>query len=162
MRTTARASLLALLALLTISAQGSAAPVEVAFARGGYTDANIRDRPVQGQIRTIIQQLGTRYLGPGDRLSVTVLDIDLAGFDMSSRGPSQVRILNGATPPKMRLRYRLMQNGKMVASGEDYLTDHFYLGRPGATLSSEELRHERELLDTWFRKITQRAGGPAR
>jgi hypothetical protein len=71
-------------------------------------------------------------------------------------------VLNGATPPKMRLRYRLVRNGKVVASEEDYLTDHFYLGRPGAAFSSGELRHERDLLDNWFRKITQRAGGPAR
>lgn len=164
MRVVIRATPILAIALLASSllATPASAAVEVTFARGNYTDANIRDRPVQGQIRAIIQDLGSRYLGRGDRLSVTVLDIDLAGFDMSSRGPSQVRVLNGATPPKMRLRYRLVRNGKVVASGEDYLTDHFYLGRPGRSLSSGELRHERELLDSWFRKITQRAGGPAR
>lgn len=164
MRALMRATPVLAIVLLASSllATSAKAAVEVSFARGNYTDVNIRDRPVFGQIRAIIQQLGARYLGPGDRLSVTVLDIDLAGFDMSSRGPSQVRVLNGATSPKMRLRYRLVRNGKVVASGEDYLTDHFYLGRPGGALSSEELRHERELLDSWFRKITQRAGSPAR
>jgi len=136
----------------TLHAAPAGAAVEVKFASTNYTDVNIRDTPAFDSIRTILKQLGARYLGRGDRLSITVLDVDLAGQDLSSMGPSRLRALNGATPPKIRLRYRLERNGKLVASGEDSLSDRMYMSRPGAALSSEELRFEKEMLDDWFRQ----------
>jgi hypothetical protein len=142
---------IALLATALHAAPASAA-VEVTFAGSNYTDINVRDRPVYGSIRTILQQLGTRYLSRGDRLSITVLDVNLAGFDLSSMGPSRIRILNGATPPKIRLRYRLVRNGKLADAGEDLLSDQMYMSRPGGALSSDEFRYEREMLDNWFRE----------
>ena len=45
---------------------------------------------------------------------------------------------------KIRLRYRLIANGKLIAAGEESLSDQLYMSRPGAALSSDELRYERE------------------
>jgi hypothetical protein len=79
---------IALIATALHSAPAGAS-VEVKFAGSNYTDINIRDRPAYGSIRTILRQLGARYLGRGDRLSITVLDVDLAGFDLSTMGASR-------------------------------------------------------------------------
>ncbi|MCX7311100.1 MAG: DUF3016 domain-containing protein [Hyphomicrobiales bacterium] len=142
---------LALLAAIALAAPANAA-VEVTFGGSNYTDATVRGIPALDSIRTILKQLGTRYLGRGDKLSITVLDVDLAGMDLSSMGPSRRRVLTGATPPRITLRYRLMRKGKVVASGEEALSDQMYLSRPGAGLSTDELRFEKEMLDDWFRK----------
>ena len=155
------ALLLTLLVILALAAPVHAA-VEVSFARGNYTDANIRDQPAFGQIRTIFRQLGVRYLGRGETLRITVLDLDLAGFDLSTRGPSRLRVLNGATSPKIKFRYRLERSGRLVEAGEETLSDHSYLSRPGAALSSDELSHEREMLDDWFRQKFSAGRKPAR
>lgn len=152
---------LPILAMLA-SAVPAHAAVEVSFARGSYTDANIRDQPAFGQIRSIFRQLGARYLARGETLRITVLDIDLAGFDLSTRGPSRLRVLNGATSPKIKFRYRLERGGRLLESGEDSLSDHSYLSRPGAALSSDELSHEREMLDDWFRQKFSAGRRPAR
>jgi Protein of unknown function (DUF3016) len=142
---------LTLLAAITLATPANAA-VEVTFGGSNYTDATVRGMPALGSIRTILKQLGARYLSRGDKLSITVLDVDLAGMDLSSMGPSRLRVLNGATPPRITLRYRLTRNGKVVASGEDALSDQMYLSRPCAGLSTDELRFEKEMLDDWFRK----------
>jgi len=136
-----------------LGATPSAAAVKVTFAKpAGYADSTLYDADVLGAIKSHFQRLGARYLGRGDTLSITVLDLDLAGHDLSSMGPSRLRVLNGATPPKIRFRYRLERNHKVVAAGEDSLSDQFYLSRPGAGLSSDELRYEKSMLDDWFRQ----------
>jgi hypothetical protein len=79
---------------------------------------------------------------------VTVLDIDAAGFDMSTRGPSSYRVLSGATWPKVKLRYVLTKNGKVVTSGEEWITDQ--RAHAGMAPSSDPLRYEKNMLDDWF------------
>jgi hypothetical protein len=149
----------AVLIAAALFATPASAAVRVAFADPArFTDATLYDANTLGAIKAHFQRLGARYLGRGDTLSVTILDLDLAGFDLSSRGPSRLRMLNGATPPKISFRYRLERNGKVVASGEESLSDHSYLSRPGANLSSDELRYEKSMLDDWFREKLQRAG----
>jgi len=156
-------SLTLALAALALWAAPARAAVEVTFvAPAHFTDAAIRDTPMYGAIKTHLQRLGARYLGRGDTLRITVLDLDLAGQDMSSRGPSGLRVMNEATPPKIRLRYRLERNHRIVASGEDSLSDQFYLSRPGVGLSSDELRYEKSMLDDWFREKFSAGRTPAR
>ena len=129
------------------------------FSYETYALALPRD---DGAIRAHLQRLGARYLGRGDTLRITVLDLDLAGHDLSSTGLSRLRVLNGATPPKITHRYRLLRNHKLVASGEDSLLDHSYLSRPGTGLSSDELQYEKTMLDDWFREKFSAGRTPAR
>jgi hypothetical protein len=149
------------LSMLALTAPSRAA-VEVSFARGSYTDANIRGQPALSPIRRIFRELGARYLARGEMLRITVLDLDLAGFDLSTRGPSRLRVLNGATSPKIKFRYRLERGGRLIAAGEESLSDQSYLSRPGAALSSDELKYEREMLHDWFRQKFSAGRKPAR
>jgi hypothetical protein len=133
-----------------LAAAPSAAVVRVSFPDSArFTDGELRDADVRGSLRAHLQRLGGR-LARGFDLNVTVLDIDLAGFDMSTRGPNNYRVLNGATWPKVKLRYVLTRRGKTVASGEEWVTDQFYRAHPGMASANDPLRYEKNMLDEWF------------
>jgi len=139
-----------LLLAATLSATSANAGVKVNFPDSArYTDGDLGSADVVAGLRSHLQRLGGQ-LGSGIDLSVTVLDIDLAGFDMSSRGPSRYRVLNGATWPKIKLRYTLTRRGKTIASGEEWVTDQFYRVHPGMASASDPLRYEKNMLDDWF------------
>jgi hypothetical protein len=141
------------IAAAVLGAAPAGAAVKVTFANAAqYTDGSRYDASATAVIRTHLQRLAARYLDRGDSLAITVLDLDLAGYDLSSRGPNHLRVLNGATPPKIRLRYWLERNHKVIAAGEDALSDQFYLGRPGTATSSDTFKYEKAMLDDWFRE----------
>jgi hypothetical protein len=128
---------------------GAPAPagVRVSFADSArFADGELSTADVAAGLRS---QLGGQ-LGRGFQLNVTVLDIDLAGFDMSNRGPSRYRVLNGATWPKIKLQYALVRRGKTIAAGEDWVTDPFYRVHAGMASSADPLRYEKNMLDDWF------------
>jgi hypothetical protein len=127
------------------------AGVRVAFADPQhYADADSRSPTVRQDLRTFLKRLGGQ-LPRGTDLSITVLDISLAGFDMSTRGPDNYRLLTGATWPKIKLRYVLTKNGRAIASGEEWLADRFYRAHAGLASTSDPLRYEKNMLDDWFR-----------
>jgi Protein of unknown function (DUF3016) len=128
----------------------AAAGVKVSFADPKrLADADLRGVDVVKDLRTYFQRLSSR-LDRGIDLNVTVLDIDATGFDMSTRGPSSYRVLSGATWPKIKLRYALTKNGKVIASGEEWVTDQIYRAHAGMASSSDPLRYEKNMLDDWF------------
>lgn len=133
-----------------IATTPAAAGVRISFADlERFTDANVRGVDVVTELRAYFQRLGSR-LNRGVDLNVTVIDIDAAGFDMSSRGPSSYRVFNGATWPKIKLRYVLRKNGKSIASGEEWVTDQLYRAHVGMASQSDPLRYEKNMLDDWF------------
>jgi hypothetical protein len=138
-----------LLATSVLCAGHAAAGVKVTFANpAGYTDLDRREGDVKRELRLYLQRLGAR-LGPGFNLSVTVLDINMAGLDHTLRRPFGPRIMTGSTFPGMRLRYVLTRGGKTVASGEDSISDQLYLSRPGVR-SGDTLAAEKNMLEDWF------------
>jgi hypothetical protein len=62
----------------------------------------------------------------------------------------------------MRVRYVLSEGRKVIASGEELISDHFYLSRYGMASSSDPLRHEKSMLDDWFRQKFSAGRLPAR
>jgi len=108
---------------------------------------------VLAELERHFQQLGTRYLQPGQTLRIEVLEVDLAGDERFRSGPNQdVRILRGGADwPRMRLRYVLEGPGKPAVSGEDRLSDMNYLQRPITVRGNEHLAYEKRMLDEWFR-----------
>ena len=128
------------------------AAVSVSFVHPErYADAKINGVPVLSALKTYLQQLGARYLGRGYDLKIAVLDLNLAGRDVSDRGPFSLRVMGGATWPKIRVSYVLSQNRRVIASNEELISDQFYLAQPGSVSSSDPLRYEKAMLDDWFR-----------
>jgi hypothetical protein len=95
-----------------------------------------------------------KTLPAGQQLQVEVLDVDLAGaIEPFTRGMQQVRVLRGqADWPRMHLRYSIVQDGKVIKSGEDQLRDMSYLNRANRYAPGELLRYEMRMLDEWFSK----------
>ena len=151
------------LALVAGLSGPAAAQVSVRYvAPERFTDAENRIgtgltlRVTLAEMTRILQELGRRYLPPGETLDVTVLDIDLAGIEQPAFGTAQaLRVVRDASPPRIRFAYTLRRGGRTLAQGEESLTDINFLLNPGARFSTGPLTYEQELLRDWFRRRFQ-------
>ena len=99
------------------------------------------------------EKLGQKL--PADQdLKIEVLDVDMAGREIpGARTGRELRVLNGrADWPRMRLRYSLESQGKVLASGEAQLSDMAYLNRSPRYADGELLRYEKQMIDDWFKQ----------
>jgi hypothetical protein len=150
----------AALLLAAGSAAPAAAAVDISFSQPeNFTDADLgrsygtaaRDDTMRG-IEQFLQGLGERWLQPGRTLRVEVLDIDLAGrYEPWRALGANVRAMREVAWPRITLRYALEENGQVVDTAEEDVTDIGYLLRPNARLSHDPLRYEKAMLDDWFR-----------
>jgi hypothetical protein len=158
------AALLLVLGLAT----PAAAAVDISFSQPErFTDAGRGDsgearRTVMQGIERFLQRLGRRWLQPGRTLRVEVLDIDLAGrYEPWRPLAFNLRAMRDVAWPRIRLRYALADNGRVIATAEEDVTDLHYLLRPKVRLSRDPLRYEKAMLDDWFRSrfVETVAGG---
>ena len=158
------AILMAVLATMVLAPAQASAGVNVRFvAPERFTDAGSNgfraaDAGVLAEIKAHLQKLGSRFLSPGQTLTIDILDIDRAGMDEPWRGGSMgdVRIMRGVTPPRIKLRYMLNEKGRRTRAGEDTLTDINYQMNPSARFGGDRLVYEKALLDDWFRRMFPR------
>ena len=157
------ASALAALPLFAADSNGGATEqVEVTFERPeNFRD--VKDSSMDTEkgreanlslIRKHIQERASRLLAPGQKLSVNVTDIDLAGEYEPWRGPSaqDVRIVKSIYPPRFELSYRLTDEaGAVVKEGKSKLTDLNFQNNINSANTSDTLRYEKRLLDDWLR-----------
>lgn len=97
----------------------------------------------------------SKTLQPGTDLKVEVLDVDLAGrLYPNFSGARELRVLRGGADwPTIHLRYTLEREGKVIASGEERLSNMMYLDRGrNSYLSGEALRYEKQMIDEWFKE----------
>lgn len=149
-----------LISLITaFSASTAQAAIDISFKNPErYTDAGrylgdrVSEQVIQ-ELKEYLESLGERYLKPSQSLQIEILDIDLAGrYEPFHRsGFSDVRILREVTWPQIKVRYTLEENGEVTLQKEESITDMNYLRRAKAHLSNESLRHEKVMLDDWFR-----------
>ena len=104
------------------------------------------------EFRRYFDRLGAIYLKKGQTLRIDVLNADLAGRYEPWNGLYDVRVLRDVTPPSFRLRYTLRQGKKIVARGEETVTDMNYLWNLSARNASGRFPHEKAMLRDWFRK----------
>ncbi|WDT82730.1 MAG: DUF3016 domain-containing protein (plasmid) [Candidatus Manganitrophus sp.] len=145
--------------IMAFRASTSEAAIDISFSDSErYTDAgrHMGDRvsePVLQEIKEYLESLGERYLEPNQNLKIEILDIDLAGrYEPVHRGgASDVRILNDVTWPQIKVRYILEENGEVKVEKKESIRDMEYLRRPNPNFSNDFLRHEKAMLDNWFR-----------
>lgn len=134
------------------------ADVEVRFvAPEHFSDRDFRRSATRAQamkvFETFLAQLGKKYLGEKQLLTIEILDIRLAGnYDSWWSVMNDVRVLTDITPPRFGLRYTLKDGGRAVAQARESITDVNYLTNPAARLSVDPFVHEKILLENWFRK----------
>lgn len=132
------------------------------FADVGYSQRQPTDAELQAlrqALQAALQPLVRRSLQPGDRLSLEVLDIDLAGELQPTRQGRELRVMRGATWPRLSLRYTLQRAGSVVAQGEQRLSDMAYLEHRPAGGDAPRYAHEAAMLRDWFQR-TLGAGAP--
>lgn len=97
-----------------------------------------------------LKALGQR-LPDGQSLRLQVTDIDLAGELRPTRNGSDIRMLRGrADWPRVALRYELVQDGRMLKSGEARVADMSYQQASLGMHRGEAYAYEFRMLDRWF------------
>jgi hypothetical protein len=151
-------TLIALAALASIGLSAHAAgTVTVSFVDPDkYSDAANSQFERPATLKTLeahLQYLGKRYLADGQTLSIEVLDVDLAGeMRPSRRTGTEIRIARGGADwPRMNVRYVLEGGGLPSQRGEERIADMDYQHHIPNYSSREPLRHEKQMLDAWFK-----------
>jgi hypothetical protein len=102
-------------------------------------------------LQGFLQETASSLIPADQKLTVTVLDIDLAGETRNGH-PSNVRVMTATTLPRIHLKFQVLDaDGKVLQEGERKLTDLNYqnqIRRPG---SDEPLFYDKELLRQWLR-----------
>lgn len=114
-----------------------------------------RDREfILGQLRDALVRQAESSLAAGERLAVTVTDVDLAGaFEpWQDQRLADIRILRENSPPRVELDFRLSgPDGSVLAAGQRELIRPGYLSST-AVPSSDPLRFDKQLLRDWVRR----------
>lgn len=161
---------LTLFALFTMAAAGLNAAdskdtsrIEVKFADPDkFTDAADSQRGSDfgreanlDELREHIQRRAASQLPEGQRLEVTVTDVDLAGEIEPWRTPqmSDTRFVKEIYPPRIELSFRLLgADGAVIKEGERNLTDLTFMMNLHGVNRNDPRIYEKELLDSWIRK----------
>ena len=146
-----------LAAVLSLTAAVAWAQAEVTYIK----PEEFSDMPFNGRDRQqVLDQLTDHFkelakkLPAGQTLKVEVLDVDLAGrLYPRRRAAEDIRIVRGGADwPTMHLRYTLEQNGKVLRSGDDQLSNMAYQDRISHYFSDDSLRYEKQMIDDWFQR----------
>ncbi len=110
-------------------------------------------------LRAYLIKRAAPLLAAGQRLDVTITDIQLAGGYEPWQGPSwsHVRIMSNRYPPRIDLSFRWIgSDGKVLREGSRKLFNLAYLDSGTAMIgSSDPLRYDKALIDRWLRRGLQ-------
>ncbi|HEX2101696.1 MAG TPA: DUF3016 domain-containing protein [Candidatus Synoicihabitans sp.] len=155
--------LLAGFAFPLVAADSAPSTVEVVYVdQDKFTDVKDRyganERANPGYLRELkshVERTAARRLNEGQKLTITITDIDMAGDFEPWRSPQfqDVRIVKDIYPPRVNLSFRLTDAaGAVIAEGERELRDLSFNMRAPTVPTNDPLRHEKALLDDWLRK----------
>lgn len=102
-----------------------------------------------------LRKQGERRLAPGERLELNIVDVDRAGDFEPGRDINlyDTRIMRDIYPPRMTVQFRHYNaSGAVVSEGEHKLTDLAYLIGINPINSTDPLRYEKRMIDSWLRR----------
>ena len=102
-----------------------------------------------------LRERAARQLPAGQRLEVTITDIERAGDFEPGRGArtDSIRYMRDIYPPRIALDFRLLgADGDVLAQGSRKLSDLGYLQRGLRSTDTDPLRYEKQLIDDWLRE----------
>lgn len=109
-------------------------------------------RETLDNIRLIFSELGARQLKPGDRLKITITELDLAGeIEPGRSGILELRVLRRISWPSMTLRYSLQREGRETAA-ETKLSDPSYQDNAGFCARAGGFCYERLMVRRWMQR----------
>jgi hypothetical protein len=115
-----------------------------------FSDERIRAAYLD-QLRGHLVKRAAALLTAGERLNVSVTELDMAGEFEAWRPPSgEARVVKDIYPPRIDLSFSLAAgDGKVIKEGERRLRDPAFLA--GANQYPDDpLRYEKALIDRWL------------
>ena len=113
------------------------------------------------QLAKYMRKQADKQLTPGNKLELTIVDIQRAGRYEPWHGLDRqnIRMIRDIYPPRMTVRFVVKgPDGQVLAEGERKLVDNAFL--MGTQINSNDsLRYEKRLIDDWLRKEFR--NGPA-
>jgi hypothetical protein len=158
-------AVVSLLATLPVIAAGPAktpSKVEVLFSKAPDQYVDVRDgfsASEKGQaanldsLKQYIEQRGNDLIPAGQKLTVTLTEVDLAGDFEPWRDSSMnnVRIVKDIYPPRIDLEFKLVDaSGKVLKEGKRELRDLTFMMKLSIQ-RDDPFRHEKQLLNEWLR-----------
>jgi Protein of unknown function (DUF3016) len=145
--------------VLSFSSIGQEASVQVQYVHAEefadvgnhrFSDERIRAAYLE-ELRKHLTGRAAALLATGERLSVSITELDMAGEFEAWRPPSgEARIVRDIYPPRIDLTFSLAaDDGKLIKEGARKLRDPAFLA--GASRYPDDpLRYEKTLLDRWL------------
>jgi hypothetical protein len=110
----------------------------------------------QGYLDTLsdhLKSVAAKHLTAGQKLEVTITDVDLAGEYIPTSRMDQVRIVKDIYRPRITLNFKVTDaSGKVVKEGERTLTDLNFMSNISLIGRNEPLFYDKALLTDWVRK----------
>lgn len=106
------------------------------------------------ELSAYLQKTIRRQLPEGEKVQITITDVDMAGdFEPARMNAANVRIMKAVYPPRISLSYvRTGADGKVISEGKDSLTNLNYQQASSiASHGSERLYYEKDMLGSWIR-----------
>ncbi len=107
------------------------------------------------QLAKYMRKQADKQLAPGNKLELTIVDIQRAGRYEPWHGLDRqnIRMIRDIYPPRMTVKYRETDaSGAVVAEGERKLTDMAFMVNSGMINDSDPLRYEKRMIDSWLRR----------
>jgi hypothetical protein len=145
--------------VLSLPSISQEAPVQVQYVHAEefadvgnrrFSDERIRAAYLD-QLRGHLVKRAAALLTAGERLNVSVTELDMAGEFEAWRPPSgEARVVKDIYPPRIDLSFSLAAgDGKVIKEGERRLRDPAFLA--GANQYPDDpLRYEKALIDRWL------------
>jgi len=130
-------------------------PATFAELRYGVNRYEAARGPWLGDLARYLRKQAERRLAPGERLELTIVDVDRAGDYEPGQNVAlyDTRILRDIYPPRMTVQFRHYgADGAVLSEGERKLSDLAYLTGVNPITSTDPLRFEKRMIDTWLRR----------
>jgi hypothetical protein len=103
------------------------------------------------QLKKFLIRRAATYFSPGQKLSISITDVDLAGgFEPLGRTMQEVRVMKGVYPPKIDLTFTLTdESGRVIKEGKLHLLDLGF--NVVSRASSDTFVYDKAMLDDWLR-----------
>lgn len=101
-----------------------------------------------------LQKTAGKLLAAGQKLEITVQDIDLAGdFIPGNASTQDVRVIKEIYIPRVKLTFKLLDaDGKVLKEGERKLSELSFMMNASIIGRNDPLFYDKELLSSWVRK----------
>ena len=115
--------------------------------RDSHTD--MMSTSILNELQSFVQRTAAARIRPESKLTVTFVDIDLAGMIRPDK--DNIRLMTATTIPRAHVKFQLTDaDGKVTMEGDRRLSDSNYQQNLLPTTRTDPLGYDKELLRNWI------------